>query len=50
MKKDMLYESPMVDVIKMVGNDILTSSNSNDIREDTGENDGEWLNITINIG
>lgn len=38
------YQSPDIDLILLVDTDILTISlGSNDIEEDRGENDGEWV-------
>ena len=39
--KKYLYEPPRFDFIEISAADILTSST--DIKEDPGQNDGEWL-------
>ena len=37
------YETPEVDLILIANADIITASSGNDIGEDYGENDGEWM-------
>ena len=37
------YENPEIYVIEFSINDIITTSDGNDIDIDQGENDGEWL-------
>ena len=42
MKQKTPYTEPEIDFIKLQNGDILTLSGV-DIKEDLGENDGEWL-------
>lgn len=41
MNRKRLYENPEIALIKIFDEDIITSSD-NIIREDLGENDGDW--------
>ena len=38
-----IYRSPELELIKFAAVDIITASGGNDIEEDSGENDGEWM-------
>jgi hypothetical protein len=44
MKKKTSYQSPKIDWIDFLEDDIIRTSQGqgNDIGEDSGENDGEW--------
>ena len=37
------YEAPCISILVLLEADIITSSGGNDIGEDPGENDGEWM-------
>lgn len=43
MKNKTSYEKPEIELISFSATDILTVSGGNDIGEDVGENDGEWM-------
>lgn len=43
MEKKLPYEDLKLKVIFFASSDIVTASGGNDIPEDPGENDGEWL-------
>ena len=43
MKKKDKYENPELELILFAETDIITVSGGNDIGEDDGENDGEWM-------
>ena len=38
-----IYEKPEIEIIYLNTSDIVTASGGNDIGEDGGENDGEWM-------
>ena len=42
MKKELNYEKPEIELIQLLKSDVITSS-GNDIGEDDGENNGEWM-------
>ena len=42
MKKKLPYEEPKLRPCIFANLDIVTASGGNDIKEDHGENDGEW--------
>lgn len=42
MKTKTLYENATLEIIKLSAVDTITAS-GNDIGEDSGENDGEWM-------
>ena len=43
MKKKEKYENPELELVLFAASDIITASGGNDIEEDDGENDGEWM-------
>ena len=43
MREKACYESPKVELIKLLNADIVTASSGNNIGKDNGENDGEWI-------
>lgn len=43
MEKKLFYEEVKLKVVFSASSDIVTASGGNDIPEDDGENDGEWL-------
>lgn len=43
MERKLVYQKPEIDLIALLYTDIITTSGNNDIDEDAGENDGEWL-------
>ena len=43
MEKKLFYEEVKLKVVFFATSDIVTASGGNDISEDKGENDGEWL-------
>ena len=45
MKKKTLYESPEAEIIHLSALDVV--STSNDIGEDSGDNDGEWTEYRL---
>jgi hypothetical protein len=49
MKIKTLYESPELEVIYLGNVDIVTASDSfNDVEEDKGDNEGEWMDSLPN--
>ena len=43
MEKKLFYEEVKLKVVFFASSDIVTASDGNDIPEDKGENDGEWM-------
>ena len=43
MEKKLFYEEVKLKVAFFASSDIVTASSVNDIPEDEGENDGEWM-------
>lgn len=43
MKNEVKYQTPELELIYFAATDIITTSGGNDIGEDNGENDGEWM-------
>ena len=43
MKVKVYYEEPEIELISFSTTDIVTASGGNNIGEDDGENDGEWM-------
>ena len=43
MKNKAKYEKAEIEIISFYDTDIIATSGGNDIDEDLGENDGEWM-------
>ena len=43
MENEFIYEKPKIELILFVSNDIMTISDGNDIGQDDGMFDGEWM-------
>ena len=43
MNKKKTYETPELNLIILLETDIITTSGGNNIGEDKGENEGEWI-------
>ena len=43
MEKKTTYASAEIELIKFAMSDVIETSGGNDIGEDSGENDGEWM-------
>ena len=43
MKTKALYVTAELDLVKFEASDVIETSGGNDIGEDSGENDGEWM-------
>lgn len=44
MKQKALYTKPEIEITRLNHNDVITISDLDiDIKEDVGENDGEWI-------